>query len=358
VKRFIRFSIDRSEYDIYYCNPMKRFTSSATEITIREVAQHAGVSITTASYALNGMGRLAAETRERVLKTAEYLGYTPSIAARLLRGAKGNLIAVLSEGLAGPWYGEMLEGLQPAVNQGGFAVVAMTIQPDSLVLCRSLVMSGFLRGLVILNPEKNWASYLVPLLERVPTAVFDPEDQYAKAIKYVLDNRGGIARLMDHLWERGYRDYLWLDGDVDAAWDARERYEAFSGFLDGKALPPERRRRAVGGFKTEVAERAVAELLEQGRIPRAVVAANDESAIGALNAVRKRGLRVPQDIAVAGFDGLDISAWMNPALTTLKFDRRALGRRIARSLMSAIEDAAFEASTNSIPLELLVREST
>jgi LacI family transcriptional regulator len=336
---------------------MKRFTSPPADATIRDVARQAGVSVTTASYALNDTGRVSAETRERVAQAAESLGYAPSIAARLLKGAKGNLIAVLTEGLAGPWYGEILEGLQPTISSRGFAVVAMTIQEDSLALCRSLVSAGLLRALVVLNPENSWAPLLVRLAQSIPTVLFDPDKLDVNAIKFVLDNRGGILSLMDHLWERGYRDYLWLDGDIEAAWDARERFAAFDGFLNEKGLPQYARRRLVGGFKTEVAEESISAFLAKGDRARAIVAANDESAIGALNAIRKFDLRVPEDIAVAGFDGLDVSAWVNPPLTTLRYDRKALGESMARSVMDAIEKGAAD-STTTIPLSLLIREST
>ncbi len=192
---------------------------------------------------------MSSETREKVLKAAEDLGYEPSIAARLLKGVKGNLIAVLTEGLAGPWYGEILEGLQPTITARGYAVVAMTMQEDSLTLCRALASSGLLRGLVVLNPEEAWAPVLRRMVQAVPTVLFDPGPAGIKAVRYVLDNRGGIRALMAHLWDRGYRDYLWLDGDLDASWDARERFAAFDGFLIEKGLPEARRRRAVGGFE-------------------------------------------------------------------------------------------------------------
>lgn len=315
---------------------MKRFSCDQPEATIRDVAREAGVSTTAASYALNNSGRVSAQTRAKVLVAAEALGYEPSIAARLLKGVKGNLIAVLAEGLAGPWYGELLEGLQPAVNARGFAVVAMTMQADSLALCRSLAAAGLLRGLIALNPRASVSPFFERLAASVPTLLFDPADQKIEAIRYVLDNRGGITALMEHLWDRGYRDYLWLDGDIEGAWDARERFQAFDSFLDKKALPRDRRLRASGGFSTEVAEQSVASILARGSVPRAIVAANDESAIGALNAVRRFGFDVPADVAVSGFDGLRISAWLHPPLTTVVYDRRALGEAMADSVIDAL----------------------
>jgi LacI family transcriptional regulator len=216
---------------------------------------------------------------------------------------------------------------------------------------------GMLRGLVVLNPEEAWAPLLVRLAESMPTVLFDPGIPEVEANRYVLDNRGGIRALMEHLWDRGYRDYLWLDGDLEAAWDARERFEAFRAFLDEKGLPGEKSRRALGGFKTEVAEESVRAILAGGEVPRAIVAANDESAIGALAAVRRAGLRVPEDVAVAGFDGLDVSAWLSPQLTTIRYDRRAMGASMARCVMDALEGGARD-SMNVIPLELLARGTT
>jgi LacI family transcriptional regulator len=337
---------------------MKRFKEFSLGITLREVAHRAGVSVATASYALNKSDRISPATKARVIKAAEDLDYSPSIAAQILKGVKGNLIAILTDGLAGPWYGELLEGLQPSINARGFAVAAMTLQKDSLTLCKSFASAGFIRGLVVLNPVSAIAPFLDPLIACTPTVAFDPEESYWKASKYVLDNRGGITALMHHLWDRGYRDYLWLDGDVEGAWDAKERFQAFKLFLDAKGLPEDRRPRAMGGFKTEIAERAVAAVLGAGHAPRVIVAANDESAFGALNAVRKRGLGVPKDIAVAGFDGLDISSWLYPSLTTLKFDRRSLGRTMADRILDEIEGKASGGGTVMIPLELVVGDST
>jgi LacI family transcriptional regulator len=336
---------------------MKPLPSTSTCSTIRDVARQAGVSVTATSYALNETGRLSTETREKVLKAAEDLGYEPSLAARLLKGAKGNSIAVLTEGLAGPWYGEILEGLQPAFTARGYAVVAMTMQEDSLALCRSLVSAGLLRGLVVLNPEEAWAPVLRRMAQAVPTVWFDPGPSGIKAVRYVLDNRGGVRSLMAHLWDRGYRDFLWLDGKLEASWDARERFAAFEGFLAEKGPAEAGWRRADAGFRTDAAERRVSAILGGGNIPRAIVAANDESAIGALNAVRAFGLRTPEDVAVAGFDGLDASGWMSPPLTTLRYDRRALGASMARSVMEALDQGAKDATT-VVPLELLARGTT
>jgi len=337
---------------------MKRFDKVLMSPTIREVALRAGVSVATASYALNGVGRVSEPTRARVLEAAQQLGYSPSIAARVLKGGKGNLVAILTDGFAGPWYGEILEGLQPALKEAGYAVLAVTIQKESLELCRNLAQGGMIRALAVLNPGGARAEELEPLVSLVPTAVFDSDDRYEGALRFVLDNRGGVTALMVHLWDRGYRDYLWLDGDLEAAWDARERWEAFAAFLDEKGLPGAHRARAQGGFKADQAYQAVLEVLSHGRVPRVIVAANDESALGALKAVRSLHFQVPGDIAIAGFDGLDMTAWTDPGLTTLRYDRRALGREMAVSLLNAIDVGTDDRSARLLPVELVVRAST
>jgi LacI family transcriptional regulator len=337
---------------------MKRLSNQSNSPTIREVAQRAGVSVATASYALNQNGRVAEATRNKVREAAEALGYSPSIAAQVLKGGKGNLVAILTDGFAGPWYGEILEGLQPALKEAGYVVLAITIQRESLDLCRNLANAGLIRGLVVLNPGSAWVDAIKSLADTVPTVVFDPDSRYDRAACFVLDNRGGITTLMTHLWNRGYRDYLWLDGDLEAAWDARERWSAFSDFLDTKGLPDSARHRASGGFRTEPARRSVGEFLSKGRIPRVIVAANDESAVGALRAVRELDFQVPADIAIAGFDGLDMTAWTDPSLTTLRYDRRAMGGEMAATLLAAIGAEAPDFRVRTIPVELVIRASS
>ncbi len=332
---------------------MKRLSRTDT-ITIRDVAQRSGVSVAAASYALNGTGRVSPETRQKVIQAAEDLGYAPSLAARALKGAKGNLVAILTDGFAGPWYGELLEGLQPALKDAGFAVLALTLEKESFQLCRSIAGAGLLRGLVALNASAAWQNELSALIDAVPTALFDPDSQDGRATRFVLDNRAGIRALMTHLWGTGCRDYLWLDGEP-TAWDARERRAAFEEFLEERT-EPSRSRRAQGGFQADVAYEAVKRELDHA-VPRAIVAANDESAIGALRAVRERGLEVPADVAIAGFDGIDASAWTSPALTTLKYDRRALGRQMASAVLSAIAQPTPPA-VFTVPLELVIRPST
>jgi len=337
---------------------MKRLGKSPGTVTIREVAQQAGVSVATASYALSGQGRISAETKARVRQAAEALGYSPSLAAQALKGAKGNMIVIMTDGFAGPWYGEILEALQPPLKEAGYTVLAITIQKESLSLCQNLANAGLVRGMVILNPGTSWLEWMRPLTETVPTALFDGDESLGQTMRFVLDNRVGIEHLMEHLWDQGHRDYLWLDGNLEGAWDAQERREAFDGFLDSRGVPEAQRARAQGGFQREASYQAVTQILKAGRRPGAIVAANDESAIGALKAVRDQGLTVPGEVAVAGFDGIDASAWTEPALTTLRFDRRALGHGMASWLIETLAGGPGTPGVQTIPVELVVRGST
>lgn len=333
---------------------MKRLSKGET-VTIREVAVRSGVSVAAASYALNGTGRVSEDTRQIVLRAAEELGYAPSLAAQALKGAKGHLVGILTDGFAGPWYGELLEGLQPALKDAGFGVLALTMQKDSFALCRSIANAGMLRGLAVLNPTCEWENELSSLFNAVPSVVFDPATPDRRTVRFVLDNRNGIRELAAHLWEAGYRDYLWLDGKL-GAWDARERFAAFEEWV-GEHGHSATCRRAFGGFQAEVSYAAVLLELDSGRVPRVIVAANDESAMGALRAVQERGLAVPADVAISGFDGIDASAWTSPPLSTLSFDRRALGRRMATTLLDALSHP-FEPAEITVPLELKIRPST
>jgi len=333
---------------------MKRFGSR--DITIRDVASAAGVSVTTASYALNGQGRVALDTQARVKETARSLGYRPSLAAQALKGAPGRLVIILTDGFAGPWYGELLEGLQPTLKEAGYSVAAITAQDESVDLCRNLVQSGLVRGLVVLNPGSDWEARLRPLCDRLPTVVLG--DVLGRVQKFVLDNRTAMNALMDHLWEMGHRRYLWVGGPEDDV-DARQRWMAFEAFLGAHAAT---HHAVQGGYQAGAAYASVGGALAAFR-PTALVAANDESAIGALRAARDLGLNVPEDLVVTGFDGIDASAWTSPALTTLAFDRRVLGRTMALALIGSMssvrtEPQQTESDSQTIPVRLVVREST
>ncbi len=325
--------------------------------TIRDVAKAANVSIATASYALNGSGRISEETRKHVQKIADDLGYSPSIAARALKVGKGNLIAILTDGFAGPWYGEILEGLQPTLKDAGFTVFAITLQKESLQLCMNLTTSGMVRGLIVLNPREAIKATLKRLEELAPVVIFDSASDSGGALQFVIDNRGGVTAVMEHLWSQGYRDYLWVEGTSET-WDAQERKEAFLTFLEKQGAPRAQGALVYGGFQYKTAFQNVNDFLNQGKIPRAIVAANDESALGALEAVKAHKLRVPEDVAIAGFDGLDVTAWTSPPLTTLFYDRKYIGKEMAHALLKAIEEQTFTPSTRFIPVELVVRKST
>lgn len=325
--------------------------------TIRDVAKAANVSIATASYALSGTGRISEETRKQVQRAADDLGYSPSIAARALKVGKGNLIAILTDGFAGPWYGEILEGLQPTLKDAGFTVFAITLQKESLQLCMNLTTSGMVRGLIVLNPGEAIKATLKRLEELAPVVIFDSVSDSGGAMQFVIDNRGGISAVMEHLWAQGYRDYLWVGGPSQT-WDARERQDAFDAFLKKQCTPPAQIAHVDGGFQYQTAFQNIDNLLTLGQRPRAIVAANDESALGALEAVKAHQLKVPQDVAIAGFDGLDVTAWTSPPLTTVYYDRKYLGKEMAYSLLKAIEEKTFSPSTRFIPVELVVRKST
>ncbi len=336
---------------------MKNQNREDRGVTIRDVAQAANVSVATASYALNGGGRISEVTRQQVKKIADELGYAPSIAARALKAGKGNLIAILTDGFAGPWYGELLENLQPALKEAGYTVFAITLQKESLQLCMNLTMSGMVQGIIVLNPNETIKPTLKKLEDLVPVVVFDSASDSEGAIQYVVDNRGGITSLMEHLWNKGYRDYLWVEG-TEGTWDAQERFLAFQDFLFNQGLVASDISRVYGGFQYTTAFTNVKNYLSEGHRPRAIIAANDESALGALEAVKAFGLQIPQEVVIAGFDGLDVTAWTSPPLTTVFYDRKLIGKEMAATLIGAISGERDFPTSNFIPVQLKLRAST
>jgi LacI family transcriptional regulator len=326
--------------------------------TIKDLARVAGVSIASASNAMNNTGRLSTELRERIIASARQIGYLPSLAAKALKGQRSKIVAVLTDGLSGQWYGEILDGLHKEFTNAGFAMMTTTLATDALELVQGLLRSRFIQGVVVLNPMVAAPEVLLPIVHSGPAVLFDAEDCYAFASRYNIDNRGGIVALMEHLWQQGARDFVWIDGE-ESALAARERRAACEEYLGLQAPGEWTLERVYGGFRAALALQNLSAYLDtNSRLPQAVLAANDESALGAIQALQQRGVAIPEQVRVCGFDGLDNCQWSNPPLTSIAFDRRALGAAMAADLLGQLKGGTEGGLLHSIPYELVVRASS
>jgi len=339
----------------------------AKKVRISEVAEAAGVSKTTASHALSGKGRVSEETRQRVRAAAEQLGHRPNHVARSLATGRSQALGVVVVGLRGSWYADCVEGIEDTAVERGYSVLLGCCGGDPQRE-RELVerfLGWSVDGLVILShwPEGN-ADLFRALASSGPPIVFIYNHLPDIPIDSVAtdDFLGGYLA-GKHLAQAGRRRILFL-GSVDAFSWARSRLEGCNRALQEINLPP-----AVvldpGWLPTEeectaLARKALQAHLQTGNSFDAVFGANDTQAWGALEALRDYGKRVPDEVAVVGFDDRGASAKVQPPLTTFRHAMRSMAKQAVDMLLERLTPEGRKAPPRRALFEpyLIVREST
>ena len=325
--------------------------------TIRDVAQRAGVSISTVSRVLNKSASVNEGKRKRVEAAAAALGYSPNPAARSLLGQSTGGIGVLLPYIAGDFFSEFLYGIDRVTSDSGYFLVVSSSHRN--VKEFQAVIQGLNRrvdGLIVMSTEvpapvvRTWLPADLPIV----FANTEVEEGALEAVNF--DNRGGAYRLTEHLVEAGHRRIAFLRGP-ESSHDAAERLEGFRSALRAHGLEPALE--LPGDYTMESGQAAVRALLAADPLPTALFAANDLSAYGALSGLREAGLDVPSDIALAGFDDIRLAQFASPSLTTVRVPAREVGQRAIERLLARIKGAnGVPAALQTLPTEVIVREST
>jgi LacI family transcriptional regulator, galactose operon repressor len=318
---------------------------------------------------MHAQDNVSPATRQRVLEVIEALGYVPDSAAQsMVRRSKEviGLVAVEArlpateveqEGLL--FIEEVLRGVESALSPLGWPVLISTRQVndhgDAFQWLQR--MSAKVDGLLISEGFEP-AERLAKLAARVPVVLIagSPDALYADVVS--TDNRAGTTALVSHLIERHGRTRLWYVGGPREAPDARERRAAFTETLaqhPGVRLAGS----SEGRFAALSGQHAVREILARPRaeLPDAIVCANDQMALGAIQELRDAGIRVPADISVTGFDDVYLGAMLTPPLTTVHQPMRLLGERACSLLLDRIADPTLPRRVERLPARLVVRQS-
>jgi LacI family transcriptional regulator len=336
--------------------------------TIRELARLSGVSIGTVSRALNGYADVRPETRERIIRLAEELDYTPSASARTLVTQRSHVVGVFldtGEGhpdLQHPFFHDVLVGVQETAGAAGFDLLLFaTEQPGNGYGKHSYVKRcrhHNVDGVVLMGVDHNDDEVRRLTASSIPTVGVDVELD-GQATGYVSsDNVDGAAQAVDHLARLGHRRIATIHGPVDTL-AGLDRLRGYRQALDAAGLAYRDEYVCPGDFYVESGERAAAALLALPEPPTAIVAASDLMAVGALRAAADAGLRVPTDLSVVGFDDIMLAAHLQPGLTTLRQDKTGLGTAAARALLERISGTPEDPpAAVTLPTELVVRGTT
>ncbi|GAA2183092.1 LacI family DNA-binding transcriptional regulator [Brooklawnia cerclae] len=324
-----------------------------------DVAAAAGVSHQTVSRVINETDRVAPETRERVLRAIAELGYRRNSVARALVTRKSGIVGVITttSALYGPSSILLAVELAARRNAGYFTSVAPLEQftPDAITNALDHFLGLAVEGVVIIAPLAEASDALASVHIPVPVvAVTSAEIGRASGVLAVSeDHFGGARQAVRHLIDLGHRDIVHVSGPK-GWYEAAARRSAWRAEMEAAHLPL--REIAADGWGAEQGFQAGL-ALAGGPVPTAVFAANDQLALGVVQAFDRSGLRVPDDVSVVGFDDELSAAFYRPPLTTVRQDFSKLGAYVIRTLMTAIEgEAPSEALV--LPTRLVVRAST
>jgi LacI family transcriptional regulator len=331
--------------------------------SIRDVAQKAGVSIASVSYALNGSPKVSEPTRVRILEAARELNFQPSGLAKNLKRKRTNLVGIFTDGMASAYFTEFIRGIQEMLLSRSYETVVVYMDPKSNRQGLHLVKERWVDGGIILAPFQMVDSELSSVSQHAPLVLMEAPPDIVERIggegrlaRISVDNHDGIKQVIAHLYAQGRRNIGFLRGKP-GSWDSDERYQAYLSELQLFGLTVDTSRVLSGDYRQDRAACSVTDFFAKGGTMDALVCANDEMAIGAFRAMRDQHIRVPEDIALVGFDDLELCTLISPQLSSVSYDRYAMGAAAVNILLGMINEEVPVAPVQ-FPTLLQIRESS
>ena len=322
------------------------------ESTIRDVARRAQVSVATVSRALNGFENVSEEARERVSTAVRELGYVPHAGARSLSLSKTNAIGVVLPDLHGEFFSEIVRGMDREASRQGYLLLLSNLHGSSEQASLALrAMHGRVDGLIVMAPQLKADDLAAALPSKLPSILINTRDATGARAGIHLDNAAGVRSVVDHFAALGRRRLVHIAGPQGNI-DADERAAAFRDACAARGFDYEI---LHGDFEEASGQRSVEQLLTSGQSFDALFAANDNMAIGAMQALRAGGRRVPDDVAVAGFDDIPIARHLG--LTTVRVRIAELGERALTRLLASMGKGDDHGDELHVP-ELVVRATS
>lgn len=328
------------------------------QISIKDVARAAQVSHPTVSRALRNSPLVKSETAERIRQIAHDMGYRANAVARGLVTKRTRTIGVVVTTIADPFIGEVVSGIEEMANDHGYSVFLANCNADPEREIR--VVHSFQERRVdgiLVTSSRVGALYLSLLRQfKVPIVLINNQHPGEFVHSVMIDNVTASRQAMQHLLELGHRRIAYL-GDQYGFQSDTERFAGYRQALEQADSPFIPELVVHGDGKPEGGQVAIEKLLALPTLPTAVFCYNDMSAIGALNGIRARGLKVPGDISLIGFDDLFIASYVDPPLTTVRQPKQLMGRKAMEILLNLFSDTHQETNIK-VQGELVVRGST
>lgn len=307
--------------------------------TMKDVAKHAGVSVSTVSYVLNDSGPVAPERRRRVLDAVRVLEYSPNESARSLKRQSASAIGLVVPDLTNQFFALVAEGVQRAATARGVLVVLCAPEATGLPEAHhaKLLRSQRLDGVIYLTGTGTLPTAVLELARFGPVVLVDEQISGFDLPAVVCDSRRGAREVARHVIEQGH-ERITVIGGPTAMWTAEQRLAGYREAVAAAGRDPDEMPVLVGDYRQDSGFRLAAQALSEpeGVRPTALLCANDLMAIGALEYCKSVGLRIPQDLSIVGFDDLPVSALLTPRLTTVRQPAREMGAEAATHLLDLL----------------------
>jgi LacI family transcriptional regulator len=332
----------------------------ARRATIRDIADAAGVSVATVSRVINDRPDVAPGTRDEVLRHVRAHNFTTNRSARALSVGRTGYVGFTMPYVRADYFASILAGaVEAAFEQEMRLVLCATLhEHDREVSLLETLIDGATDGAIILLPEETSEELEALRSSGYPFVVADPRIPLTEGIPAVsAAHRAGAKAATDHLLALGHRRIAHISGH--RTWAAtEERIEGYHAALAAAGVLPAGELLAEGDFEMPSGYAAAGRLLDLAERPTAIFASNDNMAVGVLQAARERGLSVPADLSVVGFDDAELARSVTPALTTVRQPLAELGRTAVSLLMRLIEGQRVEALRVELATRLVLRDST
>lgn len=327
--------------------------------TIDDVSRRAGVSRSTVSRVIAGNGYVSQEKRQAIEAAIAELGYRPNTMARGLRSNRSHIVGVVVGNVASPFYAQMMGGLQQACRAAGRSVLVQSGYGDAEAEARAIteLLDRACDGLIV-HLENPLEADVEAMLKRaqVPVVTVGGERWSGAPMHISIDNAGGARAALDCLLDHGHRQIVHLSGGPRFR-DSAARVAGIAQALAARGLPEDMVSVIDGDFTEAFGMLATEALIAERRPFTAIFAGDDDIGAGALAALKKAGLRVPEDVSLIGFDDNFHARHTSPSLTTVRQPIEAAGQLAAETLLALLADAAWTGHEQLIPATLIVRES-
>lgn len=336
--------------------PSGRASTGVASVKLDDVARQARVSVSTVSRVLSNTARVKASTRSRVLRIAKELNYRPDVHAQALAGRKSRTLGLIVSNLQNPFFLDIFQVMESDAKRRGYEVVVANTDyhPRQLASSVHWMLGHRLAGLAVIVSEKEPEVIAELAGGVVPVVFYDVGAPGPNVTNIRTDYFRGTQRVVEYLYSLGHRRMAFVGHheQLQPLYDRKKSFLEAVGRLSSEITSAT----AAGDDSPDGGRQAMRNLLESGFTPTAVICVNDFMALGVLRLLRERGLRVPEDVSVVGYDNIHLSEFTYPPLTTVNVPRDRIGHSVCAALLpergaSWIRDVVIEP-------ELIVRDST